>query len=162
LLKILEKIYNYLKRIENVILHIISLSLIVLILIAVFNRYFLKTSMAWYEEISIYLFMLLVYWGSCVVAREDDHLSIDLFINKFTGKVRNYIIIFIWSFSLLISLFGAYFGIKMGLITSMKTVSLKIPKSIIVFSTIVAGFTVMSFTYLYKIIKKLKNFNKEL
>ena len=101
--------------------------------------------------------MLLVYWGASKAARDESHYSVNIIIDKFKGKVRSYLIIIIWSFCLLISLLGVYFGIKMSLITTMKTVSLRIPNSIILFSTIVMGFIGMSVRYLYKIINGIKN-----
>ena len=157
MLKILEKVVNYFTWIEDRMLTIVPLLLLIVSIFAVFNRYFFKYSMGWYEEISIYLFMLLVYWGTSKAARDESHYSVNIIIDKFKGKVRSYLIVIIWSVCLLISLLGVYFGIKMSLITTMKTVSLKIPNSIILFSTIAMGFIGMSVRYLYKIINKIKN-----
>jgi len=161
LLKILEKMGNYFTWIEDRIITIVSSLLIIVSIIAVFNRYFLKYSMSWYEEISIYLFMLLVYWGSIKAARDETHFSVSFIVDKFKGKFRSYLIIFIWLVCLLISLLGVYFGIKMSLITTMKTVSLKIPNSIILFSTVVLGFIGMSLRYLYKILNKIKKLKED-
>ena len=157
MLKILEKVVNYFTWIEDRMLTIVPWLLLIVSIFAVFNRYFFKYSMGWYEEISIYLFMLLVYWGTSKAARDESHYSVNIIIDKFKGKVRSYLIIIIWSVCLLISLLGVYFGIKMSLITTMKTVSLKIPNSIILFSTIAMGFIGMSVRYLYKIINRIKN-----
>ena len=49
----------------------------------------------------------------------------------------------------------------MRMITTMKTVSLRIPNSIILFTTIAMGFLGMSIKYLYKIIKLIKNTREE-
>jgi len=157
LLKILKKVVNYFTWIEDRMLTIVPWLLLIVSIFAVFNRYFFKYSMGWYEEISIYLFMLLVYWGTSKAVRDESHYSVNIMIDKFKGKVRSYLIIIIWSVCLLISLLGVYFGIKMSLITTMKTVSLKIPNSIILFSTIAMGFIGMSVRYLYKIINRIKN-----
>jgi len=157
MIKILEKVENYFTWIENKILVIAPLLLVIVGIIAVFNRYFLKYSMSYYEEISIYLFMLLVYWGVSRAARDESHYSVTIIIDKFKGKARSYLMIIIWSVCLLISLLGVYSGIKISLITTMKTVSLKIPNSIILFSTIVVSFIGMSMRYLYKIINGIKN-----
>lgn len=157
MLKILKKVVNYFTWIEDRMLTIVPWLLLIVSIFAVFNRYFFKYSMGWYEEISIYLFMLLVYWGTSKAVRDESHYSVNLMIDKFKGKVRSYLIIIIWSVCLLISLLGVYSGIKMSLITTMKTVSLKIPNSIILFSTIAMGFIGMSVRYLYKIINRIKN-----
>ena len=161
MLKILEKVVNCFTRTEDKMLNIVPLLLLLVSIFAVFNRYFLKYSMGWYEEISIYLFMLLVYWGASKAARDESHYSVNIIIDKYKGKVRSYLEILIWSVCLLISLLGVYFGIKMCLITTMKTVSLKIPNSIILFSTIGMGFIGMSLRYLYKILNRIKNMKED-
>ncbi|MBA7552244.1 hypothetical protein ES705_44802 [subsurface metagenome] len=157
MLKILEKVVNYFTWIEDKILNIIPLVLLLVSIFAVFNRYFLRISMGWYEEISIYLFMLLVYWGASKASRDGSHYNVTIIIDRYKGKVRSYLGIIIWSVCLFISLLGAYSGIQISLITTMKTVSLKIPNSIIVFSTMAIGFIGMSVKYLYKIINQIKN-----
>lgn len=161
MLKILKKIVNCFTWIEDRILTIIPLLLLLVSIFAVFNRYFLKYSMGWYEEISIYFFMLLVYWGASKAAKEESHYSVNIIIDKCQGRTRDYLEIIIWSVCLFISLLGAYFGIQMSLITTMKTVSLKIPNSIILFSTIAMGFIGMSIKYFYKIITKIKNIKED-
>jgi len=128
---------------------------------AVFNRYFLKYSMGWYEEISLYLYMLLVYWGASKAAKDGTHYSVNLIIDKYQGRTRHYMNLFIWLVCLSISLLGAYFGVQMAMVTTMKTVSLRIPNSIILFTTIAMGFLGMSLKYLYKIIEQIKSMIEE-
>lgn len=159
MLKILERIVKLFSYLEDVILNIAPLCLLLISIVAVFNRYFLKYSMGWYEEISIYLYMLLVYWGASKASKEDSHYSVNIIIDKFQGEKRGYFEIMIWTFCLLVSLLGVYFGMKMCLITTRKTVYLGIPTSIILFTTITMGFFGMSLKYLYKILHKLINRN---
>jgi len=161
LLKILKKIVNCFTWSENRILTIIPLLLLLVSIFAVFNRYFLKYSMGWYEEISLYLYMLLVYWGASKAAEEGTHYSVNLIIDRYKGRTRNYIDIYIYLVCLSISLLGFYFGVKMSMITTMRTVSLRIPNTIILFTTIAVGFLGMSLKYLHKIVKKIKNIREE-
>lgn len=161
MLKILEKVEIYFTWIENRIITITSLLLAIVSIIAVFNRYFFKYSMSWYEEISMYLFMLLVYWGSSKAARDKTHFSISIITDKFKSRNRSYLMIFICLACLLISLLGVYFGIKMSLITTQKTASLRLPSSIIMFSTIVMCFIGMSLRYLCEIINKIKKLKED-
>jgi TRAP-type C4-dicarboxylate transport system permease small subunit len=161
LLKILVKINNNFTWLENRMITIVPLLLTILTISAVVNRYFIKSSMSWNEEISIFLFKLLVYWGASNIARDDDHLTVSFLENKLKGKRRSYLKIFIWSISLLISLFGVYLGIKMSLFTTMRTSFLRIPDSIISFSTLVMGFIGISLTCFYKIISKLNSLKED-
>jgi TRAP-type C4-dicarboxylate transport system permease small subunit len=159
-LKILGKIDNYFAWIENKILVIIPLLLVIMTISAVFNRYFIKRSMSWNEELAMIFFMLFVYWGISNIARDDAHLSVDLLLNKFKGKSKMYMKIFIWSVSLIISLCGVYFGAKMSLVTNARTSALRIPYSIIFLITIVMGFLGMSLRYFYKIVSTLESLKK--
>lgn len=161
MLKILEKLVNLFTWIEDRVLTIFPSLLLLVSIFAVFNRYFLKYSMGWYEEISIFFYMLLVYWGASKAAKDGSHYSVNLIVDKYQGRTRSYIEIFIWLVCLSISLLGTYFGIQMAMITTMKTVSLKIPNTIILFTTIALGFLGMSLKYLYKIINQFKNMKEE-
>lgn len=161
MLKILERIVIFYTWTEDKILTLIPFLLVVISIFAVFNRYFLKYSMAWYEEISIYLYMLLVYWGASKASKDGTHYSVNLIIDKFKGITRNYINVFIWLVCLSISLLGVYFGMQMVIITTKKTVYLGIPNKIILFTTLTLGFLGMFLKYLYKIIDQMKNMTKE-
>lgn len=161
MLKILRKIVNCFTWIEDKVLTIMPFLLLLVSTFAVFNRYFLKYSMGWYEEISLYLYMLLVYWGASKAAKDGTHYSVNLIIDKYQGRTRHYMNLFIWLVCLSISLLGAYFGVQMAMVTTMKTVSLRIPNSIILFTTIAMGFLGMSLKYLYKIIEQIKSMIEE-
>lgn len=161
LLRVLEVIDKHFEWIESRILIIIPLLLTVLTIFAVFNRFILKFSMSWYEEIAIFFYMVIVYWGSSRASKDDTHFAVDFLKEKLRGKFLLYSEIIIWAVCLLITLLGVYFGIKMSLIVTMKTVSLRIPKSVIIFMTLTIGFFGMSLRYLYKIVKKLKENNEK-
>lgn len=161
MLKILEKLVNIFTWVEDRILTIFPLLLLLVSIFAVFNRYFLKYSMGWYEEISLYFYMLLVYWGASKASKDGSHYSVNLIIERYTGKTRSYIEIAIWLICLGISVLGTYFGFQMANITTMRTVSLKIPNSMILFTTIAMGFLGMSLKYLYKIMNEIQSMKEE-
>ena len=156
LLRALKAINKHFEWIEEKVLIIIPFLLTILTIVAVFNRFLFRFSMSWYEEIALFFYMLIVYWGSSRASRDDTHFAVDFLKEKLRGKSLNYSEIIVWTVCLLITWLGVYFGIKMSLIVTMKTVSLKIPKSIIIFTTLTMGFFGMSLRYLYKIINKLK------
>ena len=163
MLKILGKIDNCFTWIEHKILIIIPLLLTLLTITSVFNRYFyfLIKTISLNEEIAIYLFILLVYWGASNIAKDDKHLTVDLLKKKLKGKSRIYSEIIIYSISLLVSLCGVYFGIKMSLITNARTSVLRIPVSIILQSTMVVGFIGISLRYFIKMISILKSLKED-
>lgn len=154
--KLLNKMDSLIQRLAEIMLYMSSFLLFALIIVAVINRYLLNFSMAWYEEVSGILYMVLVYWGTIVIARNNEHLSVSFIKDKFKFKNLNYIQFLIWVFCLSISLLGFYYGMRITFLTTMKTVSLRIPNSIITFSTLGIGFLGMSLVYLNKIVSEFK------
>lgn len=53
----------------------------------IFFRFFFNTSIAWTEEISLGLFVWLVFTGFSVVMKRNEHVSIDYFVRKFHEKI---------------------------------------------------------------------------
>ena len=85
LLRVLEVIDKHFEWIESRILIIIPLLLTVLTIFAVFNRFILKFSMSWYEEIAIFFYMVIVYWGSSRASKDDTHFAVDFLKEKLRG-----------------------------------------------------------------------------
>ena len=59
-----------------------------LIIIQVFFRYVLKTSMGGIEELPTYVMAIACWLSVPVAAMEDNHTNIDLIPNMFTGRAR--------------------------------------------------------------------------
>jgi TRAP-type C4-dicarboxylate transport system permease small subunit len=53
----------------------------------VFSRYFLNTTWGWYEEVSRFMLIWIVFLGAVVAMIRSDHLSIDLLSLAFPPKV---------------------------------------------------------------------------
>jgi len=159
ILSILERANKLLTKIEERVLILTGLFLVLLNLIAVINRYFLKYTMAWYEELSLILYYSLVYFGASNLARYDAHLKMSILSDNLKeGKAKISLNLFVELFCLFISIIGLYFGIKIALTTTMKTVVLGIPNSIILFLSLVPGFFGLTLVYLYRFIVSLNKF----
>ena len=156
LIKTLNTIKIIIEWFENYILKIFPVVLIILTIAAVFNRYFLYSAMSWNEEISLYIMMLIVFWGIIHAARNDKHFRLYFLLDRLKEKDQKYLETLLLFICFFISLLGVYFGIKIVSIINSKTVILKIPHSIIISSTMVMGFIGMSIEYLFKILKKIK------
>jgi TRAP-type C4-dicarboxylate transport system permease small subunit len=161
LMKKLGKTNNFLTKIENPFLIIIAFFSILLTLVAVFNRYFIGATIAWYEEISILLFRLLIYWGASNAAKDNEHLRVSILEDKLRGKAKIYLALFVSFVCIVISLMGIYFGCKICLSTTMRTVCLHIPNSIIIFSTLIMGFIGLTLRYIYQFLLNLNEFELE-
>jgi len=111
--------------------------------------------------------MLIVWWGASNVAKDDAHLKMTILADKLRGKVLIYLNLLISLVCLIVSILGIYFTIKMSLIITMKTVSLRIPYYIILLSSVAMGFFGLTLRYLYKfvgnlnILKNIKEGNQQ-
>ena len=138
------------------ILNIFPVLLIILTIIAVFNRYFLDYPISWYEEISLWISMAIVFWGIIYASKNNKHFRIDLLMKSLKEREQKYLEVMILVVCLLISILGIYFGIKIVVMTSSKTAVFRIPQKMIILSTMVMGFIGMSLEYLYQVITKIK------
>lgn len=148
--KKLEEVDEFFAKIEEVIIIIFSFLLTAVVLIGVFNRYLLKNSMAWQEEISTFFFMMVVYYGISHVAKDKDgHLRVNILENKIKERIAYfyYLDVFHELICLSVCLLGFYSMLKMSISVGKSTVSLKIPYSIILFSSTVISFFILSFRY---------------
>ena len=155
LLKVLESTNDFYTKIEERIITITAFLLTFSTFAAVFSRYIIKKPVSWYEEISIFIYMLIVWWGASNVAKDDAHLKMTILADKLRGKVLIYLNLLIELVCLIVSILGIYFTIKMSLIITMKTVSLRIPYSIILLSSVAMGFFGLTLRYLYKFVSNL-------
>jgi len=160
LLKVLKSTNDFYTKIEERIITITAFLLTLMTVVAVFNRYFLLKTMAWYEEIAIFIYMVLVYWGASNVAKDDAHLRVTILTDMLRGKVLIYLNLLIELSCLIISILGIYFAIKMSLIITMKTVALRIPYPIILLFSLTMGFFGLTLRYLYKFVGSLNKIKK--
>ena len=160
LLKVLKSANDFCTKIEERIIIITGFLLTLVTVVAVFNRYFLLKTMAWYEEISIFLYIILVYWGASNVAKDDAHLRVTILLDMLRGKNRICLNLLIELSCLILSILGVYFGIKMSLTITMKTVALRIPYSIILLFGLTIGFIGLTLRYLYKFVGSLNKIKK--
>ena len=156
MVKIIKTIKKYVEWFGNSVLNIFPGLLIILTIIAVFNRYFLDYPMSWNEEISLWITMAIVFWGIVHASKNNKHFRIDLLMRSLKEREQKYLEIVILVVCLLISLLGIYFGIKIVVMTSSKTAVFRIPQKMIILSTMVMGFIGISLEYLYQVITKIK------
>jgi TRAP-type C4-dicarboxylate transport system permease small subunit len=75
---------------DKILSYIVALLLVVMSGVVfgnVFSRYFLNTTWGWYEEVSRFLLIWIVFLGAVVCMIRGDHLSIDLLSIVFSPRV---------------------------------------------------------------------------
>ena len=80
---------NVIGRIMRVISIAISVMLVVIVLVIcaqTFFRYVVFKSLSWSEEVSRFLFAILVSWGICIGIQRDSLIRVDIIDKKFSPK----------------------------------------------------------------------------
>lgn len=87
----MEKIIHYYKKLQNMVNVIIGIALIAtmfVILAQTFTRYVIFYSLPWSEELSRYLFVLLILFGINIGISQNMMVRIDLIDNFVKGKAK--------------------------------------------------------------------------
>jgi len=158
-------------KIEKAVMTGAMFMVITLTLLAVFNRYVIKsTLMSWYQEVNLLFYMILVFWGSSNVAKGNYHMKLELLALKLKDislKKRNN-----WYhkynlinniFCFIISLMGTYYMLEFVILTRKVTPILRIPTKITLSISLVGGFLGLTLSYLVNILNILEEkslFNK--
>lgn len=126
--EILKKIFN---NFEEYVAGILLWVMVTVAFINVVSRFTFKFSLAFIEELEIYLYVWLVLLGGAIAFKNWDHLSVSIFVDNLPSKVKKIIYIFV---NVIVLIFFAYllrFGIMQvqdELLMNIKTTSLGIPK----------------------------------
>ena len=65
-------------------------AMFVIINLQVFFRYFLNLPLDWSEEISRLFLIWMTFIGSSVAVKRNEHLMVEMFINKFPPRLRSH------------------------------------------------------------------------
>jgi TRAP-type C4-dicarboxylate transport system permease small subunit len=152
-MKILIKISN---AIQNALLTVIGLSLIVIILVVcaqTFFRYVIFYSLPWSEELSRYLFVLLILLGVSISIGRDALVRMDL-IDGFLGEKAKHIMHIIRQvLALVLSLVIAYQSVALLPVGAFrKSPAMQIPMHY-VYSIVLISFIAASFCAVVRLIE---------
>lgn len=82
--------------IENILSYVVAVLLVMMSLTVFGNvifRYFLDFSLAWYEEVSRFLLIWIVFLGAVLAYIKGDHLGIDVLLIALRPRARQMVII---------------------------------------------------------------------
>ena len=66
-------------------------ALTVIVSLQVFNRFVLKTPLAWSEDLAMLLFQWVVFLGAALGVKRVRHFGIELVVRKFPERVRHWV-----------------------------------------------------------------------
>lgn len=102
-----------LEKIEKLVSCVCVIIMAVLVFINVIARYIFNRSLAFSDEMSTYLFVLMSFMGTAVAARRGAHLGLSAFTDRLGAKTKQYIIAFTYGVSGLFCLLIVIFGVQM-------------------------------------------------
>ena len=68
---------------------LVVVALTVIVTLQVFNRFVLKTPLAWSEDLAMLLFQWVVFLGAALGVKRVRHFGIELVVRKFPERVRH-------------------------------------------------------------------------
>jgi len=108
----IDKTSYHVNRIAKGLLVVLMSIMVLDVLFGVMNRFILKLTVSWTEEVARYLMIWICMIGSTIALKEGTHVAVNLFILKFKESNRNIIIfinnVLIFAFLII----PAFWGIK--------------------------------------------------
>ena len=108
--KINDCIFKYL---VNPVVKVTGVALLLVILLQIFGRTFMKNPPPWTEEMSRFIFLWYCFLGCAVTLRAKQHLGLDYFYHKFSPGFRKAVDIVIQLLTMAFGLYCAFYGTKL-------------------------------------------------
>lgn len=102
-----------LEKFEKAVSCVCVIVMAILVFVNVIARYVFNRSLAFSDEMSTYLFVLMSFMGTAIAARRGAHLGLSILTDKVSPKTRMYINIFTYLISGLFCLLIVIFGVQM-------------------------------------------------
>ncbi len=80
--------YRYLKKLVEVAVIFSSAAMTFMLIIQVFLRYVLRTSIPFSEELARYLMIWVVFLAAGLALKEDAHINIKVLVDRLRGRTR--------------------------------------------------------------------------
>lgn len=91
-----SRLENISRVMDKILSYVVAFLLVVMSAIVFGNvicRYFLEASLAWYEEVSRFLLIWIVFLGAVIALIKGDHLGIDVLLQVLPPKVRRVVVV---------------------------------------------------------------------
>lgn len=103
----------YYDHLEETLIVIALVAMTILVFLQVVLRYVFNTGILWSEEVSRYLFVWVSWLGLSLGAREDQHIKVEMVVNKLKGRPALAVKILSHLIVLAINVFIVYQGIRL-------------------------------------------------
>ncbi|MDO5715686.1 MAG: TRAP transporter small permease [Tissierellia bacterium] len=147
------------KNFEELIASFFLCITIILVILNIFMRYFLKTGIPWSEEVATACFVWTVYLGASAAYKKGQHIGIDIIVKYLSGRKKQIVKIFVDLVLLAVIGFITYLSILYIMTTYRKPTPVLEISSAYISTAIPVGFTIMvvrTIQFLIRDIKELK------
>jgi TRAP-type C4-dicarboxylate transport system permease small subunit len=104
--------------------------MVITVLVSVFMRYFLKSPLAWGDELSRYCLVFMTFIGASVALREKQLAAMELIVEKVPLLARNILALVTYLLEILLLGFLFYYSIKLigqGSVKAQLSPALQVP-----------------------------------
>ena len=159
----MKTLFAWHKRFQNLVNWIIGLALMVLlcvILLQTFTRYVIFHSLPWSEELSRYLFVLLILWGVNIGITKENFVRIDVIDAFVPTRLEPYMAIFRDTVALFVAsmfIYSTTFLVRIG--KFQKSPAMRIQMDIMYYIVLI-GFILAAISLVLKIASRLLDARK--
>lgn len=151
-----NKLLDYILNLDEILGYVTLTMVVAFTALNVILRYCFKFTISSAEEITLIAFIWASYIGSAAAYKSEEHIAIDIIVNKFPKKLRYYSELAINIFIIIISMSYTYLGIVLCMNAGSKTtLVLRLPY-ILVDVSIVISFGLMTIYGILKLIRRIK------
>lgn len=151
--KLLKKLYN---NFEEIVGTLFLVATVVLVLLNIITRYFLKTGIYWSEEVATGCFVWAAYIGAAAAFKKGQHIGIDLLVKRLSGRKRAVIQVIVDLLVLLVIGFTAYFSVYYVATTHTKPTPVLEVSSAFISTALPVGFLLMVIRGLEALVRDIK------
>lgn len=150
-------IINIIRKIERWIV-VIGMGVMTAVTIyAVFNRFVLKQSIQWSDELTRYIFIWVSLIGSSIAVEKNAHVGVSVFVDLFPIRIKKYIYIIAYLFCLFFCIILVYTGFDLANSQSNQfSAAMRINMKYI-FLSIPVSFSIMGINFIGSIVKIITN-----
>lgn len=149
LIEKIDKVWDVIASIARKIAAVLLLVMIFVVSIQVIGR-LARLTIPWTEEVGTYSLIWMVFIGSVAVLIKNEHLTVDLFLLRYTPKMRRTVTVFIDLFILAFCVVLFIFGVKLcmsPIVINGRTPALAVSRLVIYLSMPIA----MGFSSLFSV-----------
>ena len=127
------------------------------VVLQVFFRYVLNNSLTWTNEFCRYTFLWVVFIGTAVLLKNDEHIAIDAVLTSVSPKVRNVLLLITYILiTVLAGVITVYGAMVVYFTRGSLSSSLRLPINMVLYLSLPVGMSLTTIVGIQKAVKQFK------